>query len=256
MKKRNDFIIANGRRCGTESLLNSLVQHPYLNFQKRSLLGVFAKDEIFERGYPNSLKSSSHLGEAHDRIGDFSSDYLVNANCLSRIFHHNPQVKILAILRNPAERAFSEWHEAVDKGTETRSFLNAIEEEQQLITNASISPPSGYLRRSLYGRQIEGTFQYFNPHQVLLVNGDDFKNDVDVVLYQIQEFLEVPYLPLDNVASNLGNYNESLSAETYNDVLPYFAKDISLIESLLGWKCDEWKSKRSTGAKIRSLVGF
>ncbi len=239
------FMVVGTKRSGTTSLAYCLSQHPHIKLCPTDLSGSFLNNEMYrdvkEDDYQyDALYTSSAPEIIH---GEVCADYIFNDLSIKRLQNYNPELKLISILRNPAERAYSHWSQATYDGLENRPFMEAISDEsRQLDTNILDAPrlTTSYLSRSMYGTQIKRLYQYFDPHQLLFLRADDFKFDTEVLLYQVLQFLNVPYQELDCTAQNVGHYTTSLKVEHYNAVVNLCIKDIYLTEELLGWNCNDW----------------
>lgn len=255
------FAVVGVRRSGTTSLAHSLSRHPLIRLCNSEDSGFFAKDKLFEKGNPSSSFSSmaSTYSGAQMIWGDVCPDYIFHTPSIARLSHYNPSIKLITILRNPAERAFSDWQYATYKGWEDRPFMTAIQEELNARHQPSAAQDqlnvmtSSYLARSMYGEQIQSLIQYFDPHQLLFIRSDDFKYDTPVIMYRVFQFLNVPYEEVDCTAQNVGFYHLSISAPDYNSVIKLFEDDIYLTEELLGWNCNEWLRPLNTRRPLETF---
>jgi len=244
------FIVAGARRSGHASIRHALSQHPRLQLIEDRHQGYFAKDDLYERGNP-LIPYDDQLYASDTPLlvtGEVTNAYLHHPTAISRIYRYNPSIKMIVILRNPAERTYSHWQEATNQGLENRSWEQAINDELESSDNSILYQSTlkgSYLCSSRYGNQIQHLLQYLNPHQLLFIKSEDLRDDIEVMLYQIFQFLHVPYLDVDTSAQNLGDYHSSLNAESYNEIISAVQDDIELTEAMLGWNCDDWKQQRS-----------
>jgi hypothetical protein len=169
-----DFIIIGAQRCGTTSLYNYLTQHPLIlsalrkevhyfdnNFHKGvSWYQAFFPLISLRNGYAKILSiDNSHL------TGEATPYYLFHPLTPKRIAGLLPQVKLIVILRNPVDRAYSHFLHATRMGFETLSFKEAIAreaervaaEEARLLDDQSYysfeHQRFSYIHRGIYHRQ-------------------------------------------------------------------------------------------------------
>jgi hypothetical protein len=122
-----------------------------------------------------------------------------------RLHEHNPDLKLIALLRDPIERARSHHRMAVRRQQENRSFeeavLDLLEKEQ---VNLSPPPPESecYLEWSRYGLIVEKYLEYFDRSEILFIFTDDIKKRPIPALKDVFSFLEVEkkFIP-----KNIGN---------------------------------------------------
>ncbi len=234
------------QRSGHASVQHALSQHPQLRVIAQEQHGFFAKDELFERGNPPSSVYDGLCTPSNDKqiCGEVSNAYLHHPSAIARIHRYNPSIKLIVILRNPADRAYSHWQEVVSQGAKKQTLPTAAIHEELF---SSVTPKyqstqdSEYIRKSRYSKPIGYLRQYFSPHQLLFIKSEDLRDDTEVMLYQIFQFLNVPYLDVDTSAQNLGNYHNSIPARSYNTIIETVQSDIKETEHLLGWDCNDWK---------------
>lgn len=242
------FFVIGAERCGTESIHYCLNHHPKLSLRPLAHSGHFANDLLFDLGQPKSEIYDSINGSEnhHLQYGEVCSRYLSHPRAISRIYHYNPHGKLIISLRNPAERAYSHWQSRKMSGEETRSFKEAIENEVRALDQQNwdqSTRPTSYLRQSRYADQIQHARQYFNPHNLLFIKAEDLRDDTEVSIYQILQFLGLPYIDTDCIAQNVGKYSKSISQEDYEFVQQFLYEDILNTQAMLGWNCTDWVSK-------------
>lgn len=104
-----DFMIVGGQKAGTTALYEYLSKHPQIQPTKEKELHYFNCEARYRLGvefYRSLFRSSSDAKLAFDA----SAGYLCNAQAPARIYAHNPEVKIIILLRDPVERAYSGWN--------------------------------------------------------------------------------------------------------------------------------------------------
>lgn len=248
------FIVMGAQRSGHASVQHALSQHPQLKLIAQEHHGFFAKDQLFERGNPpsslyNGLCAASN---AEQICGEVSSSYLHHPSAIARIHRYNPTIKLIVILRNPADRAYSHWQDVLCRGQKGKTLATSTHEDIFSVGYSSkyqSTHDSEYLSESRYSKQITHLRQYFDPHQLLFIKSEDLRDDTEVMLYQMFQFLNVPYLDVDTSAQNLGNYQHSMSAESYNTIIKTVQSDIKETEHLLGWNCEDWKQLKPVPQK-------
>ena len=102
-------------------------------------------------------------------IGEATPIYMYWNKSIERIYVYNPQIKLIIILRNPIDRAFSHWNMERDKGRESRTFLKAILDEESKINSPNYSQNKilSYLDRGYYSQQIKNIYNYFNKRSII-----------------------------------------------------------------------------------------
>lgn len=137
-------------------------------------------------------------------IGEASPLYLYNPRTPKRIYGYRNDIKVIAILRNPVERAFSHFVYSRARGKETLSnFDDAIKQEEIDIRNIWYSSRH-YVRLGFYYSQLKPYFQIFQPEQIQIYLYKDFCANPTKVMQNIFRFLEVDdgFLPDTSVKHN------------------------------------------------------
>lgn len=202
MMKPN-FLIIGTSRAGTTSMWSYLGQHPEVFMCPVKEPGFFiyeGKDKILTpkgwrllRPYEKSWIAYCDLfSEAKNEkiIGEATTGYIYYPWVPNKIHRYLPNVKMLAILRNPIDRAYSLYLLHVQRGQETaKTFEEALELEDERYAKGYFF--GHYKRRGLYYEQLRRYFKIFSKNQIMIVLYDDLKNNLDGLLHDIHQFLEV-----------------------------------------------------------------
>ena len=237
-----DFIVGGVQKAGTTALHDFLAQHPHVALLRDQALHFFDKEEHFT-GEPDYriLHNNFAPGWRWRVAGEVTADYLYYPRALERIARYNPQMKLIVSLRNPTERAFSQWNMRRDKGQEPLEFLGALKRDQE--TGIWKRPRGdGYIARSLYAPQLEKVFELFPREQVLVLKYEELRRDPSAVVDRMLDFLGVRRLQrFKNKKRNVGSYSRKLTAEEREHAARIFEDDIGKTEKLLGWNCSDWR---------------
>lgn len=186
------FIIAGAQKCGTTSLHRYLAQHRdvYLPAKPQET-HFFDLEENYQRGV--SWYLDCFRGNQGNRvIGETSPLYMYLEQVPERIHQLLPNVKLIFLLRNPVDRAYSQyWHER-KKGREPLSFEDALASEAERIARDFVYKRRySYLSRGRYLVQIERFVRYFPRSQMLFLIFEGFSEGPGACLERCFEFLEV-----------------------------------------------------------------
>ncbi len=252
-----DFVVAGVQKAGTTAIHDFLAQHPHIALLRDQALHFFDKEEHFGSSPTGPFTEADYgilLGNFDPgwrwRVaGEVTADYLYYPRALERIARYNPKMKLIISLRNPVERAFSQWNMRRDKGQEPLTFLDAIKRDQEI---GIWQGPRGnaYLARSLYAPQLEKVSQLFPREQVFIIKYENFRTDPFPLLDRMFDFLGVPRKSrLKNKQRNVGSYSRKLTSEEREYAGGIFDEDIAKIEALLGWDCPDWRFKTPVSAR-------
>jgi hypothetical protein len=130
-----------------------------------------------------------------------------------------PHVKLIVLLRNPVDRAYSQYYHARDHGFATLSFEEAIEREEERAARerAMILQDEyyysieymerGYLSRGMYVDQLQAWMKLFPREQFLILKSEEFYTDPATTVKQVLDFLNVPAAELQLSKETYKPYN-------------------------------------------------
>ena len=181
----------------------------------------FLVDHLYEQGL-ESYSCRWFADAPADRVaGEKSTDYLESAAAAQRIAHDLPRVKLVFILREPADRAFSNFAWTRMNGIETEDFATALrleaERERTLPERWRFARPFSYFSRGLYADLLVEYFNRFPREQILVVKFEDIERDPAELARQLHRFLGISPRPLD--ADGIGVINPSEKRESMEDDL-------------------------------------
>ena len=251
-----NFIIIGAMRSGTSSLYNYMIQHPNILPAYKKEIHFF--DWNYEKGiewYKLKFKEKNYLKSFlrknnHVITGEASPSYLVHPLVPKRIFKFIPDVKLIVILRNPIDRAYSHYCLDVRNGNETLTFEQAIEQEQErtkwnyenlhkIKFDRKIIKRS-FKKRGLYYNQLQNWMKVFPKEQMLILKSEDFfKNPNKILNQQVFKFLNLPKFDIkDRKIYQEGKYNP-MKKETIIILSEFFKPHNKKLEYLLnhdfGW---------------------
>jgi hypothetical protein len=213
-----NFILIGPAKCGTTSLCHYLEQHPDIFISPAKEPRFFAPE--FYAAPPNkllrkgSIRNQMGLQEYRDlfrgvttekAIGEASTEYMFFPKTPKRIKELIPKAKLIAVLRNPCDRAFSAYCYQRRDGAENLSFEEALKEEERR-SRESWRPGWLYKKAGFYYDQISRYSELFSPHQLKIFLYEELDQNPLDMLKSIFNFLEVepnfvPNLSRKNVSS-------------------------------------------------------
>jgi hypothetical protein len=192
-----DFVIVGCQRGGTSSLYRYLGQHPDISASLRKeteyFTAKFPEGEAWYRAhFPLALRHRLAAVFGKRRLTfEATPDYLVDPRAPARCHALLPDARIVVMLREPGERALSQFHHNVRLGFETETFGRAIELEESRIsadlaemvedpsTSATAFRRFSYLTRGDYAEQLQRWFDHYSRDRFLIVESEEFFSDPD-----------------------------------------------------------------------------
>jgi hypothetical protein len=239
-----DFIIVGTQRGGTTSLYRYLTAHPNIGQASRKEVHCF--DRYFEKGIDWYLAHFPLRGE-FPVVGEASPYYLFHPEAPARIQAAVPQAKFVVMLRNPVDRAYSQYHMKVERQLETLSFEEAIEREPERLAD-STDPLSAawrhhsYLARGVYVDQVRRWFDRFPRDRFLIIKSEDFYAEALRILHQTQAFLDVgshsPAILKVHHQADYGAMDGFMRRRLTDYFAPYNRQLYDLLGRDFGWEHD------------------
>jgi hypothetical protein len=199
-----NFLIIGAAKSGTTALYHYLKQHPrvYMSHNKETNFFAFEGQEVRFHGPGDDRMCESTIttlkayeeqfGAVSDEIaiGEASPWYLYSAQAAENIARRVPDTKLIAVLRNPVDRAFSSYLHVTRDGRESLTFEEGLLAEEKRIEQGW-EFIWHYQRAGFYAAQVERFLNLFPREQVRFYLYDDLLTDPGRFLRGIYEFLGV-----------------------------------------------------------------
>jgi hypothetical protein len=171
-----NFLVIGAQRCATSWMYFCLKEHPdiFLPFMKE----IHFFDYNYEKGL-EWYKRYFNTRSDQKVVGEISPSYLYIEKVPGYIYKHLRDVRLIICLRNPIDRAYSQYKKHLRAGAFSGSFEEAIEKDPQ------------YIQRGFYFKQISRYLEFFPRDRILILIYEDIQKDSPAVLKNIFDFLEV-----------------------------------------------------------------
>lgn len=254
-----DFFIGGVQKGGTTSLYAALAQHPQIIRAKFKEVFYYGNNDNYQKGkahYKQFFATSFHKQNVERKLGkqvltlDATTNTFESKEAPKRILQDNPKAKIIFILRNPVERAFSQYKMSQKKGWEKASFEKALELEEARIADGAKMASGfnghnyafqrlGYRSRGLYVNYMKQWFAEFPKENILVLNSDSFFQNPDAVFDNICQFLKIDdkvNIKFDKLNEGAkGEMEEKTRAYLSNYFKPYNEELFTLIKTRYDW---------------------
>ena len=192
-----DFFIVGAPKAGTTSLYHYLSEHPQVEMSSQKEPDYFSDKAIHEQGMyyaknrVNTLDKYESLFVQKESVvyGEASVSYLFYENVAEDIKKYNPNAKIIIMLRNPIERAFSHYLMDYRLGLISDSFENVLAKKSK-HKNAHLFYQQ-YIEVSKYSKQIQRYLDFFEKDSILFIDYEDLKINVSKTVDQVYNFLHI-----------------------------------------------------------------
>lgn len=228
-------LILGAQKGGTTSLFNYLVQHPDVHPPFGKELHYFDFHyELGTRWYRGRFPYTHRLANGSITL-EASPYYLIHPLVPERAAKLLPAVKLVALLRNPIDRALSHYQHEVRAGRETLSFAEAIDREAERLAGEEdrLQSEPGYYsynhhrytytRRGLYLEQLRRWVQHFPRSQLLIIQSERLFSDPVATTARVHQFLGLRPQPLERYEPFLqGSYDRHMPPQLRRRLAAYF----------------------------------
>ena len=232
-----DFIIIGAQKSGTSTLQSALKKHPDVYMAQSNTPGgeVHFFDNNWNRGvdWYNSFFQKPHLLQ-----GEKTPNYFSKSKCHKKMASVVPDSKLILILRNPVDRAYSQWNhynQVMEKkgklkwGWEITTFDDAIER------NLGKSFTNG-----LYIKKLESLLNYFSREQLYICFTHDLKTCMPKEMEKIYHFLNISIIKTESEIIHKRSYKEPMKMATRKKLLNLYEPYNEKLFDLLGYRIEEW----------------
>ncbi|WP_160050660.1 sulfotransferase domain-containing protein [Nocardiopsis sp. FR4] len=205
-----DILICGAQRAGTTSLFKALCRHPAVTGPTLRK-GVHFFDTDYDRGldwyrahFPTRAALRARGGRPRTRVVESSPYYLFHPLAAERIARDLPDVRVVVVLRDPVERAYSAHAHERARGFETEDFARALEleprrlagEEERILADPGYRSHShqhhGYVARGRYVDQLVRLEKHLGRDRLHVVDHADLFDGTAEALAGIERFLGLP----------------------------------------------------------------
>jgi hypothetical protein len=197
-----NFIVIGPPKTGTTSLNSYLKQHPQIFMCPIKEPGFFMLEgERLSTGQYRSAYSIAQLAdyeklfdgvENQMAIGEASTRYFYSQKAANRIKHYIPGARLITILRDPVERAYSEYLMLrLNRQQKLPDFEQAVDQELQGEAARATDPAGSYIQGSFYYDRLQTYLTHFPITQVRIIFYEDYLANPQKIMAEIFQFLGV-----------------------------------------------------------------
>lgn len=244
------FLVCGTQKGGTTALHRYLSLFPEILLAKRKEVHFFDNEAYFKQCVDyNVYHNFFDFEQPHSIAGELTPIYMYWKSAPRRIYKYNPQMKLIFILRNPIERAYSHWNMEVKRGNDTENFTNAIRNEALRVSAAYPLQHRiySYVDRGFYSEQLERFYKIFPKENIYIMFNEELKTNPKATLASLFAFLQLEvsnseFEKLTSVHSEITLYKKPIQQEDYKYLLDQYTLDIDNLASLLNVDLSSWKS--------------
>ena len=241
-------------RSGTTSLYHYLGQHPCIGSSAYDEIGYF--DDNYHLGvnwYKSLFPTKFTKNKIIKKHGSFltydvTPFYIYNPLVARRISASFPRAKIISNLRNPIDRAYSNYILMYQDGDTTKTFeemiqiaMDEIEKNKSKLNDEVYAADTFYqniLARGFYADQLKIWFEKFQKKQILIIPSEDLALKPDQVLTKVFEFLDLPYFKIKDFTRQNKREYHPMKDETRKLLVEFYKPHNKKLFDMLGNKFD------------------
>ncbi len=188
-----EFLCVGTSKSGTTSLHSILAQHPEIYLPEQKEVHYFDNDENYKKG-PSWYEQQFSKAKPGQLIGEITPDYMFYDYTPKRMLDQlGKDIKLILMLRNPVDRAYSEYLFNVRRGYFDKPFEQVIEEEKNFDINKFENRFYIHIYRSMYSAHIQNLQKYFSDpdHYFYIIFEEDFKINQEKTIEKLLDFIGV-----------------------------------------------------------------
>lgn len=233
--KMPDFIIIGAQKSGTTTLFSLLKKHENIYIPPQKEVQFFSDDSLYERGIDWYYQENFSGLKLDELAGDISPQYMLYKKVPHRIKKHIPDVKLIAILRHPIKRAFSQYQMSVRRGIEGRPFIDAFRESAKKSFVDDVTGSTAYYQYSNYSEILSEYISLFGSENILILFQEDLDRDPVGTLKKIHGFLGVRDVIPTEVGVRLHQAGE-VRSKWFDSLLKREIWAKKILKKFMSWK--------------------
>lgn len=240
-----DFLIAGTQKGGTTAMANYLRAHPRLFLPEIKETHFFDNESHFRGRRVNYGRLHRHFSpQPGQLLGEGTPITMYWMDAPRRVWEYNPRMKLICILRDPSDRAFSHWNMMRERGVETLSFADALACEAERCRSALPLQHRlySYTDRGFYSEQVRRLWRFFPRDQTLFLKTDELRSEPQATLDRVFDFLGVERQPIAPQVVHARSYATAMSRAERDFLASLYEWEIRQLERLLMWNCSDWLS--------------
>jgi hypothetical protein len=249
-KSTNPFVfIIGAQKCGTTSLLADLVNHPQILKPIRKEFYFFNNQNIYKKGvdwylgqFPSSTDKAFNV--------DATANSFESKEAPSRMKKEFPNSKIILLLRNPTERAYSHYKMAVNLGFEKLSFSDALKMENERLAYSAknyikdtnhdyVFQKLGYRVKGVYINFLQNWLKEYSFEDIKIIQSETYFEKPKEIFNEIINHLDLEHFTPNQFnifkQNSASNISEELKIELDKFYKPYNEKLYKLIGKEFDW---------------------
>jgi 2-polyprenyl-3-methyl-5-hydroxy-6-metoxy-1,4-benzoquinol methylase len=211
MDRKIDVMIVGAQKAGTTSVLRYLGEHPQCISHAQKEFAFFLDENEYNAGYSKAFNKYFAFQplSAQALIVAKSATLYTNEDAIKRLHEHNPNCKLILILRNPVDRTYSSFLMEKNSGSVKHEF----DEIERIINHPSGWEYQVFIDYSFYEQHLQTIYKYFPENQVNIFLFEELQAEGRIVCRKIFNFLQIDPTFTPNIQIK---HNVTLKARSHN----------------------------------------
>ena len=244
MDKQLSFVCIGTQKAGTTSFHDFLLQHPSIGLPHHKETHFFVRDSEYKKGISHYFNYNFKKIKKDQVLGEINPQFCYVSKTAHRLKECFANLKVIMIIRNPVDRAFSHYLMTKRRGLEDLTFKEAVEKEESRLIDENGELHFSYINRGMYLDQIMRYEQLFGKENVKVILFKDFIKSTPKVMEEVCNFIGVPQFNFNiNIQSNR-------ASESKSKWLRDFLYRPSLLKKILGKLLISQKMRDNVAQKL------
>ncbi|GAB4132126.1 MAG: sulfotransferase [Bacteroidia bacterium] len=224
-------MIVGAQKAGTTSLKEYLGEHPEITTHPQKEFAYFYDDDEYKMGYSFAFNKYFRYSSLQNKLIAKNAGLYVKEEAIARLKHHNPDCKIVLILRDPVERTFSSYNMEYNYGSISEPFSsirNIIENNSEGEDDWKFEILVGM---SIYINFVRNLYRYFPKKNIRILKFEDLKKNPETIVRDLFAWLNIntDFKPATSV---IHNKTYSTKSPLYSKAIKTFTQKKSIIKKL------------------------
>lgn len=234
-----NYLIVGAVKGGTTALNHFLSQHPDICTALPKETHFFSRNVFFETDPPSYewFRFAFRHYRHESVVGEASPEYMYDLRAARRMKSYNPAMKLIFVLRHPAELTYSRYRMAVQRNQESRTFFEVL----RLDAQADEGREGAYTAGGFYLEPIKNLLGLFPRGQMLFVRSEELRCRHRCTMEVVHRFLGVDAEPIPESGELLAGSGPPMAARERRLLVTMHEAEIGHLEDLLDWDLSAWR---------------
>ena len=239
-----DFLIIGAQKSGTSALYHNLNKHPSIYLPRsdgKIEIHFFSQGKQWRRGVE---WYKSHFIHPDCLQGEKTPEYLVRTKCHERMHRTVPNAKLIILLRNPIDRAYSQWNHFNQAYKKSKQWgWKLVDFETAITSNRDM------IKRGEYIDQIKHLLAFYNRNQIHISIAEKMKKDLGTEIGKVLSFLNMAPADIRYENRHERTYPAPMNRDVRKQLSSHYQSFNDRLFDFLGYSVPEWDYRQAPNGK-------